>query len=504
MGALHWGCNNVILTDAKNVAVRQGRRSRHQNGALGFVTVQTAALLVAAALYSSADVNPDGVTAPVEPVGMVGFVASAAAVSTLLLRVLVWLNGRQATQRTRWGLAGAQQAGLILGAMVWYCFFWLPSPYVTQGWSDHFTYLDAALDYTAGRRPDFLTGSPLVGSEPNVRGTPWFIAILFESFGESTFYVIAVNALCLGWAALCLGRIHEAHILDRQQQWASGRDGIRPMWFATTPVAWLTAGIVTRDSFVLLGIALVLVGLFGNRRQAFFLRWSVIAVGTVLIGLNRPLSLMLVVAALVAVAILSWRPPMGALGLCVALSAGVLLTIFGLRTFGEEEWLSWQDRSGIAREHATSRFLGVLVNLASYGAVGALVSMLLGGFASWWVPFPLLVDDQRWSYHLFAGVGNIVSLAVAMAASSALVDTVRRVMARKATPPEAAALAIVVATYGMVGLSPAPIPRYRLPLDWAMFFFLANSQGAYGRVVVASVVVALMSLVVQWVYGPNW
>ena len=212
----------------------RGDVSRRLPKGLGrYTVVSVLSMLLAGAVFSALDLNdPDGVSVAPSLTTLLAFVLVVNTIGFLFLRRLA------AIQRAEdWTSLAVGQLVLMLLAVMWYRVFWLRSIYVESALSDHFTYL---------RQAEILEAEPMrLMWVMNSIGMSLVISWLFRWFEASSFYIVALNAALLSWAAAFLVG------LSVRSDLRSGRrgDSFVGLSFQVLPLSVLLAGLISKDAY---------------------------------------------------------------------------------------------------------------------------------------------------------------------------------------------------------------------------------------------------------------
>jgi hypothetical protein len=435
-------------------------------------------LILGYVLYTCLDLNrPDDFTLAPSLTALVSFVLIALVINTLLTRILF---PQQKVES--WGSLAPFGICFLFSvscAMVWYRVFWLPSSYIIYG-GDHHKFLDQALQFLESQSEGIIPGAHLIWM--NSAGHSMIMAALFSIFGQSTYYVIAFQCLLFLWSALCL------HCLSKSDN-ALELDGrvserIRAGWvvaaYQILPLTVNWAGVITKESSVLFGVAACLVGYSRLRPGSMTGGLGLFSVGFVVALLSRPpLSIGILIVILIT-SILTRSMKRGFFPALVFVIIGTCMVGFaaqkGLLGTGEGSGLFLESVSSQVEkgptDFAANQFLGSLASPT--GTFSRLFTIPVLGSMSWLIPFPIYPEDADALLNVSWGLGNIVALGLFFACLSVLWRRMSLAFRGKTSVITCLMVAAAVTFFLANGASVAPNPRYRFAFDWVIMFFLVR------------------------------
>ena len=371
--------------------------------------------------------------------------------------------------------------GLLIFSIIWYRAIWLPSPYVEGAYSDHFTYLNQSFIILS---PAGYIGIPSVWEIAiNSFGHSFLIALLFRFFEESTFLVIASQIVLISWATICLTHLFLLQAnFNRNSKIYEKNNKIA--YFQILPGTIIVAGTITKDSLLLFGVALAIAS-YGELYHRFSLpKFLLLGIGFFLAAMTRvEYAVLLPIVFLISVFFVRFTTKQAVIysvflffgvALLAYLAKMGLLALYDPSPMGLLENLRRVVEKDLLEGHSeTSTFLYRLARPFGDSFAARIISVPIAGCMSWFVPFPYILFDYRAILHTSGALANILSLSITITAFRAFAATLHRILRRQASHVETLIAAVVFIYFAANALSQIPMPRYRLPFDWAIMFFFA-------------------------------
>lgn len=467
-------------------------------GVLRFLALQIVAIFIGYLSFNLLDFNnPDGITVPPSIVSLLLFTAITIAGSLVLIFAL---DSWRVLTSTDWYVLGWGIVITMLLVIIWYRGIWLVSPYVTDSASDHFTYLQQSLIISDMGNGTWIPSTSNIAI--NAYSHTFLIAFLFRMLGQSGFLIIALQVIFVSWSAICLLHLFAARYRKFEPGLYADNTPKIALAFYVMPYTIFTAGIITKDTFVLFGISITLVAFYELNQRGFSLRIPIVLIVGLLITIISRLGHTIALLASFFVLTVLFRKKLKSIVLVsiIILGGGILtiwaaqsgmLAIYDQSTTGVLNTIVSSLRSGPLSYYPESSLIYRLSHPIGEGRLASLLSFPLAGAATWFIPFPFFFSDYRAVLHTSSALSNVASLAIFVGSFNPLKATFFRVLKNRSNFIDSLMLSFISFMFLAIALSATPLARYRLPFDWAMLYFFF-SQRNLGRSIGLGLYVALL------------